>query len=130
MQAAPTDAHSRRLRRLSHALAVAPLLAISIAAAVLMPATASAANFAWSGGAAVTPGDWSNAANWSGGTAPSSGASIGTLTFPKPSNSHNDLTGVSVEHLAVDNSSGFGLSGNALTLGSGGLSFTASQHPP
>jgi hypothetical protein len=95
-----------------------------------MPATASATNFAWSGGAAVTPGDWSNAANWSGGTAPSSGASIGTLTFPNPSSSHNDLSGVSVEHLAVDNGSGFGLSGNALTIGSGGLTFSASQHPP
>jgi hypothetical protein len=129
MQAAPTDAHSRR-RGNYLALAVAPLLALSIAASFLVPATASAANFTWSGGAAVTPGDWSNAANWSGGTAPSSGASIGTLTFPKPSNSHNDLSSVSAEHLAIDNGSGFGLSGNALTLGSGGLSFAASQHPP
>ena len=91
---------------------------------------AQAADFTWSGGAASMPGDWSNAANWLGGVAPSSGASIGTLTFPAPSSSHNDLSGVSVEHLAVDNGSGFGLSGNALTLGSGGLSFTASQHPP
>jgi hypothetical protein len=129
MQTAPTDAHFRR-RGSYLALAVAPLLALSIAASVLMPATASAANFTWSGGAAVTPGDWSNAANWSGGTAPSSGVSIGTVTFPNPSSSHNDLTGVSAEHLAVDNGSGFGLSGNALTLGSGGLSFAASQHPP
>src|SRR5690242_498667 len=95
----------------------------------LAPSTADAANFTWSA-ASLTPGDWSNPANWMGGVAPGSGAAIGILTFPNPSNSHNDLTGVSVEHLAVDNGSGFGLSGNALTLGPGGLSFTASQHPP
>ena len=96
----------------------------------LLAVPATAANLTWSGGASLTPGDWSNGANWSGGTAPSSGASIGTVTFPNPSRSHNDLTGVSVEHLAVDNGSGFLLSGNALTLGSGGLTFSASQHPP
>lgn len=89
---------------------------------------ASAADFTWSG--LGSDSEWSTAGNWQGSAAPSSGAGIGTLTFPfdaDPScgqfqciNSINDLTGVSIDHLVV----GAGLSdlsGNGIALGAGGL---------
>jgi hypothetical protein len=96
-------------------------------------ASASATNLTWSGGGGFGAEAWSNGANWVGGVAPSSGASIGTLSFPELSSlggSENDLTGVSVEQLQLDNTHGLAFRGNSLSLGSGGLTLSAAAVPP
>ncbi len=98
-----------------------------------LPASALAADYTWSGGGGSGAEAWSDSANWVGGVAPSSGASIGTLTFPELSSrlsSKNDLTGVSVERVQADNTHGFGLGGEGFALGSGGLSLSAETVPP
>jgi hypothetical protein len=108
------------------------VLAASVLFGVFGTASAAAADFTWSGGGGGASA-WSNPANWLGGSGPSSGASIGTLNFPKLASavsSTNDLSGVSVEQLQFDNSRGGVLTGNPLTLGSGGLNFNASERPP
>ncbi len=105
----------------------------------LAATSASAANFTWSGAAAVGEPNWSTAANWEGGTAPS--GSIGTLTFPKLTTpectaepptktcitSTNDLTGLTVEAIAIDADANYGVKGNGITLGSGGITVTTSE---
>jgi hypothetical protein len=93
---------------------------------------ASAADYTWSGGGGAGAKTWSTGTNWVGNTAPTSGASIGTLTFPKlaaSAQSENDLSGLSIEQLQLDNTHGLGLSGNAVTLGSGGLTLNAEETP-
>jgi hypothetical protein len=129
MPMSPCSPRRRSLERL-------PLL-IALVAAVLWVAVASpaahATDYTWSGGAGAGAKTWSTATNWLGDVAPGSGATIGTLTFPELSSlvfSENDLSGVSVDQLAINNTHGFGLGGNALSLGSGGLSFSAAEHPP
>ncbi len=114
-------------------LAGAALVTILLSLICGSPGIARAANFTWSGGAGPGTKTWSTGSNWVGGTAPTSGASIGTLTFPKLSSisvSENNLSALSVEHLALDNSHGLNVSGDALTLGSGGLTFSAEEQPP
>jgi hypothetical protein len=93
-------------------------------------ASAQAADFAWSGGGSSS--NWSEAANWLGGTAPASSSSLGVVSFPSAGThrvSTNDLSGLSLNQLQVGDSAGYSLSGQTLTLGSGGLSVTASEGP-
>jgi hypothetical protein len=119
-------AHSDR-RRLTVLLAV---LALVLVVAAASPA-AEATDYTWSGGGSSS--SWSEGANWLGGTAPSSGTSLGTLTFPELSSavrSDNDLSGVSVEQLVANNTNGFGTGGNGFSLGGGGLSLSAESRPP
>jgi hypothetical protein len=77
--------------------------------------------------------NWSTATNWVGDEAPVGGPN-GTLSFPAlpscPSgeacyHAANDLTGLSANGIAIDGSSPYQLSGNAITLGSGGITTTA-----
>jgi hypothetical protein len=109
-------------------------LCIAIVSAILfclVPASAaSATDYTWSGGGGPSANNWSNGENWLGGVAPASASSIGTLTFPVLGSSavtHNDLSSVSVNRLSVDDTHGYVINGNALTLGSGGLSLTESS---
>src|SRR5216684_1257391 len=76
---------------------------------LLIAAGASAANFTWSGGGGTGAKTWSTGTNWVGNTAPTLGASLGTLTFPKLAarvQSENDLSGLSIEQLQLDNTRG------------------------
>jgi hypothetical protein len=95
--------------------------------------SAAAANFTWTGSGALGEGSkWSNPANWEG-VAPA--GAVGTLTFPTLANpactptppsatcyqGSNDLTGLSVEGISIDDGVGYILGGNAISLGAGGL---------
>jgi hypothetical protein len=95
---------------------------------LLLTATASAADFTWSGTGTSTA--WSEAANWLGGSAPAPSSTIGTLTFPAlpaVDNTNNDLSGLTINHLQIDDTGQFGITGEGVTLGSGGLSVTGSE---
>jgi len=91
-------------------------------------------SFVWSGGSSGTF-DWSSTANWRGGTAPITGDSVGTLTFPQLDSSEcqagsevdacylsfNDLPGLDAEAIQLDNGDDYLIGGEGLKLGSGGL---------
>jgi hypothetical protein len=86
----------------------------------------------WSGEAPAGTANWSNAANWAGST-PS--GTVGTLAFPaltsdacaaKPPTatcytSNNDLSGLKVNALSIDDGAPYNITGNAITLGNGGI---------
>jgi hypothetical protein len=114
-----------------HARRVAALALISATCGLaLATSSAEAASFTWSG-AALVP-NWSKAKNW-GGTAPS--GSVETLTFPLLTSaacseeppaapcyfSVNDLSGLSVNALSIDDGGKYFIFGNPITLGAGGL---------
>lgn len=113
----------------SQVWAYAALIALVICAcSLLLAATASATDYTWQGGGSSTA--WSNASNWLGGTAPVASEAIGSLTFPAlPSfqNSENDLSGLSIGSMQVDDSNGYALTGQGFSLGSGGLSIGATE---
>jgi hypothetical protein len=113
---------------------------------LLLASAATATNFSWSGEGSASANTWSNAANWTGGVAPAPSSSIGVLAFPvlnrstclqaKPSQtcyaSFNDLTGLSVNQLQIEDSHGYSIGGpfggnDGFTLGSGGLTINASE---
>ena len=121
-------------------------LAILAAAAVLMyaPAAALAANFSWTGTAARNPEEdnWSNPANWEG-TVPT--GSVGRLTFaarPEPPCgeqpgevlacylSKNDISGLAVNAISIDDGVPYLLSGNPISLGAGGVTASPSASDP
>jgi len=106
-----------------------------------LAAETRAADFTWSGEAAVGEPNWSNATNW-GGTAPT--GSVGTLTFPtletsacpyegggSPTatceKSNNDLNGLAANGLNFG-CGNYEFSGNALTLGAGGVTTSCFEH--
>lgn len=113
---------------------------------LLSPIAASAADYTWTGGglAASTADEWSNGANWLGGTAPAAAASIGTLTFPALSSgactanpptavcyhSENNLSGLSVNQIVIDSGAPYAIGGDPITLGSGGITATEATSPP
>jgi hypothetical protein len=125
-----TQTFVRRWRVLVAALvAAAPLLAPAVAQA--------STNYTWSGAAAPGTPNWSDGTNWEG-SAPS--GSVGTLTFPaltspactaKPATatcytSTNDVAGLTVNAISINEATGYyNISGNAITLGAGGLTVTA-----
>jgi hypothetical protein len=112
---------------------------VALAVGVLaLPSPALAlTDFTWSGAAPVGNPGWSNSNNWAGASAPS--GAVGTLTFtilasaactasPPTATcytSSNDVTGLSVDALSIDDgapiSSSYQITGNAITLGGGGL---------
>jgi hypothetical protein len=119
---------------------------VVVACALALPSSALAlTDFTWTGSAPVDTPGWSSSSNWVGGAAPS--GSVGTLTFPLLTSAActaspptatcaattNDITGLNVNALSIDDgaqgSSNYQLSGNAITLGAGGLtaSTTASS---
>lgn len=117
-------------------------LACAICAAALTAGTAAAAeNFTWSGTASVGSAEWSSTANWEGGKAPN--GSVGTLTFPSLTSpactanpptatcytSTNDVAGLNVNAISINDATSYTLSGNAITLGSGGLTVSTSAFP-
>lgn len=110
----------RRPRRI-HGLWLAPL---AIVAVIAWPVAAAQADATWTG---AVNSNWSVPGNWTG-TAPTANASVGTLTFPdlgscSTCTTNNDLSGVSAAGLAFTNaSSEYSLTGNSLTVGSGGIS--------
>jgi hypothetical protein len=120
-------------RRQSWAWVSSALIALVICGgSLLLAATASAADFTWSGGGGYGADTWSNAANWEGGATPSDGETIETLTLPRltgVSVSTNNLTGLTINHLQADGSQGYAISGDGLTLGSGGLTLTSTELP-
>jgi hypothetical protein len=103
---------------------------VACGCSLLLAATASATDFTWSGGGVPGSDDWSTSANWLGGVAPAPGSSIGNLTFPlRPSqtDADNDVSGLSVNQLEVDDSHYDIISGQGLTLGGGGLAVSAAE---
>jgi hypothetical protein len=96
---------------------------------------AAQSNFVWSGSApaGASGAGWSVAENWSVGAAPS--GAVGTLTFPAlassvctgsvPSGtcdmSNNDVANISAQGIAIDGDEPYHISGDAITLGSGGI---------
>ena len=109
-----------------------PLVAVALVGAgfATAPVAATAKEFKWRGHAPIGDAEWSNASNWEGGPP---GGSVGTLRFPKLGGgcsvtqsttcyfSSNDLTGLSAQSISLESSQGYSLSGNAVTLGAGGL---------
>jgi hypothetical protein len=118
MQTLPSEVQQRR----PSAWLLSALIALVICACSLFAVSrASAAGFTWSGDGYPTT-TWSDGANWLGGVAPSNGEPIETLTLPKLTSggsSDNNVTGLSVNHLAVEGT--YAIKGEGLSLGSGGL---------
>jgi hypothetical protein len=110
-------------------------LAVTAAAlAWLIPSAASAAlaNFTWRGQGSTQSPFWSNSRNWRGGEVPH--GSVGKLVFPRlghgcsitqPSGAcymtANDLSGLSVQAIQIDDAAGYSVGDNAITLGPGGI---------
>jgi hypothetical protein len=128
-----------QVRRLAASAAI-----LGAALAMHAPAAAFAANFNWTGTAALDPHEdsWSNPANW-GGTVPA--GSVGQLTFralPEPPCSsrrtelitcyqgRNDIGGLVVDAISIDDGVGYLLSGNSVRLGGGGLTASPSASDP
>jgi hypothetical protein len=106
-----------------------PCLALA-GGALLVPAVASAqSDFNWTGDGSST--NWSDSGNWLGSSAPTSGSTLGTVTFGplsgcaegapchRPSNDVADLT---VDALSVGPD--YSLTGDPITLGAGGITAT------
>ena len=97
-------------------------------------ALASPTSFTWIGQSKTTE-EWSAPANWLGGVEPTSGEEIGTLTFPRLTNevcadglgtepcyiSYNDVSGLSVESIQIDDADDYLIGGDEIAIGSGGL---------
>ena len=108
--------------------------AVTVCCLLFVAAPQALADSTWTGAAASGTTGWSNGSNWSGGTAPTAG-SAGTLTFPALSScntstetcygSSNDLTGANLTGLTIDDKSSYSVTGNGITLGSGGISTTS-----
>jgi len=130
---------SRRFVALLASLGVLAILGLSL---VLAPIeSANAASFTWAGGSTgrtESAAHWSTGANWVGSTAPTTSQAIETLTFPRLTNSEctseppintcyltlNDIAGLSVESIHLDDADDYLLAGEPITLGSGGLTAT------
>lgn len=123
-------------RRGGHCLA-----GMVIAGLLGLAPSASAADFTYSGtGQAVGTGfqgAWSESSNWVGGTAPT--GSVGTVVFPPSQGCTNanpsgcitvdDISGLSVDAIRFE--TGYivgGVTGDPLTLGSGGLTVQAAAN--
>jgi hypothetical protein len=128
----------RERRRFGGGLLI--VLGVLVAAALASSAGASALpGFTWNGGGAIGAGNWSNAANWTGGVAPS--AFAGALTFPALTDAActaaprtatcydtaNDLSGLSAYSISIDDGHPYNLNGTGITLGLGGM--TAAPDP-
>jgi hypothetical protein len=98
----------------------------------------NATSFTWAGlasGRTESAAYWSNGMNWEGGVAPSNSQAFETLTFRHLTNSEctsepetdtcyltlNNLSGLSVGSINLDDADNYLLAGEGITLGSGGL---------
>ncbi len=87
-------------------------------------AGASVSPFVWTGSAAGA--EWSVGGNWQGGLAPSSSEPV-ALEFPRLAGcdtcytGRNNLEGLDVESIAIDDGDEYALEGHEITLGAGGL---------
>jgi hypothetical protein len=103
--------------------------------------SAGATSLTWAGGSAgqtESAAHWSVGGNWVGSTAPTASQALETLTFPHLTNSEctsepptdtcyltlNDVSGLSVESIHLDDADDYLLAGEPITLGSGGLTAT------
>ena len=85
------------------------VLVLGLSGALLSAGSAVAADFTWSGAAPVGEPNWSDGANWVGGSAPS--GSIGALTFPTLA------VGLCATTCYVSGNNIAGLVANSLTIG-------------
>jgi hypothetical protein len=117
---------------------LATLVLAGLTLALAPAASTFAASFTWAGrspGTTEAAAHWSSGVNWEGGVAPTASQAIETLTFPHLTNGEctsfpetdtcyatlNDLTGLSVEKMSLDDGDSYLLAGEGITLGSGGL---------
>jgi hypothetical protein len=108
--------------------------------------SSSIPSFTWSGRSEVSSEssfDWSLGANWQGEEVPKSGELVRTLTFPRLASpacdaevpadacydSYNDLSGLSVGALQLDNADDYVIAGDGISIGSGGLTATPASGP-
>jgi hypothetical protein len=129
----------RDLSKLSgkHRLVGCALAACGFLSLLGVPAPAGAAPFTWSGEAAKGLPGWSEAANWQDALAPLLQGPV-ALSFPRldgpgctgesPSDtcyrSRNDMSGIAVESLVLDDGDEYELEGEEIRLGAGGLTAT------
>jgi len=114
----------RRRYRSIHNIWLSALTTVGLLA---LPVAVAQADATWTG--ASTSSEWSNAANWSGTTPPTtSNTAAGTLTFPTLGTcgtcytSHNGLSGISATTLVLNNTTKqYRISGNSFTVGNGGI---------
>jgi hypothetical protein len=111
---------------MKRAYALCVLMVLGLMLALVPAALASIPLFIWSGDGATGSG-WSTAENWEAEVTPSASGTV-ALSFPRiPScvgvcyESENDVSGLSAESIAIDDGNDYKLSGDALTLGAGGL---------
>jgi hypothetical protein len=95
----------------------------------------------WTGATTLTNG-WSHASSWAGALAPA--GALDTLVFPALTSgacasvpasaacytSANDVSGLTANAINIDDGVGYSIGGDALTLGSGGISATTSSSSP
>jgi hypothetical protein len=127
----------RRILRLDRASTwmriarVLPVLAVVGSGAMIVPAAdATVPSFTWTG--SLSEPTWSAAKNWAGEAAPSSSESV-ALAFPHLSGcgtcykSENDVSGLKVESITLDNGDEYLLRGDEIALGAGGLTAAPSS---
>src|SRR5439155_14426888 len=130
------------LRALARSRSRRPVFAPALAAAVvvqalfaLSPLTAQATvtTATWTGCASGgTNHNWSNSFNWSTNTAPVTG---NIVAFPSSASSLvcsktsvNDIAGLDLSSVTFADSTGYTVSGNALTIDSGGVTSSAGSN--
>lgn len=128
--------------RAVRALGVLAILGLTLA--VTQAASANAASFTWAGGSpgrTESAAHWSAGVNWEGNTAPTTSQVIETLTFPHLTNSEctskpetdtcyltlNNISGLTVDSMQLDDADDYLLAGEKITLGSGGLTAAPSN---
>ena len=108
----------------------------SVALTGLTPVT-GLVDFTWTGAAPADQSQWSNASNWAGSVAPA--GAVGVLNFSHLSSdacaifpwtdacydANNDIAGLSVDTLTIEQGAPYHLSGNPITLNGGGLEATS-----
>lgn len=118
-----------RLRTWMRVIGVLPILAV-VASGMAPAADATAPSFTWTG--SLSEPHWSGAKNWAGEAAPSSSEAV-ALEFPHLSGcstcykSENDVSGLKVESIDLDNGDEYLLSGDEIALGGGGLKVAPSS---
>jgi hypothetical protein len=126
---------ARDCRLAVHVLGVLGLLILGLSLVSAPVADASPTSFTWTGQSTITE-NWSAAANWEGGAAPTTGEGIETLTFPRLTSSacinepashpcyvsFNDVSGLSAKSMQIDDANEYLIGGDQITIGSGGLS--------
>lgn len=107
------------------------LSGVILLACIVFAGQAAAASYTWKGESTTTP-NWSASANWESGSVPSTPAA---LTFPRLTrascsaatqteacyDSQNNLSGLAVESMQVDDGDTYEIWGNKVSLGSAGL---------